>query len=219
MKTDELIAKIAGDGRPVRRLPPPARRLASWLVITLPLVAAIVALMTPRPDLAQQLADPRFQTEQLAALATAMAAAFAAFSAVVPGRPRWPLFMPLIPLAVWLASLGQDCIRIWLVSGPEGLRIGWDWVCIPAIAMVGAAPAIAIVIMLRRGAPVLPHAAVALGALAAAALGNFGLRFFHTEDAGIMVLVWQFGTVALLSVLSGCVGRRILTWPHSALRY
>lgn len=214
MTTDELIARIASDGRPVRRLPPPAHRLASWLVVTLPVVAAVVMFMTPRPDLAQQLSDPRFQTEQLAALTTAMAAAFAAFSSVVPGRARWPLFLPLVPLAVWLASLGQDCVRIWRVAGPEGLQLGWDWVCIPAIAMVGAAPAVAIVVMLRRGAPVLPGVAVALGALAAAALGNFGLRLFHTQDAGLMVLVWQFGTVILLSMLAGLAGRHLLTWPH-----
>jgi hypothetical protein len=214
VKTDDLIGMIVAEVRPVRRLRSPAHRVALWLAVTLPCVAVVVLIMTPRPDLAQKLADPRFQTEQLAAFATALAAAFAAFSAVIPGRSRWILLRPVVPLAAWLASLGQDCARILLIAGPEGLRLGWDWVCIPAIAMVGTVPAFAIVVMLRRGAPVLPCTAVALGALAAAALGNFGLRLFHTQDASLVVLVWQFGTVALLSVLAGLAGRHILTWPH-----
>jgi len=216
VKTDDLIARLVADSEPVRRLPPPALRTALWLAVALPCVAAIVLLATPRPDLAQKLADGRFQTEQIAAFATALAAAFAAFSAVVPGRPRWPLLLPLLPLGVWLASLGQGCAQILLRAGPEGLRIGWDPVCVPAIALVGAVPAAAIVVMLRRGAPVLPGAAVALGALAAAAVGNFGLRLFHDQDASLMVLVWQFGTVALLTALAGCAGRYVLRWRHAS---
>lgn len=215
MKTDDLIGRIVAEAGPVRRLPPPARRLALWLAITLPCMAAVVMIMTPRADLVEKLGDPRFLTEQLAALATALAAAFAAFSAVVPDRSRWPLLLPLVPLAVWLGSLGLDCVSILMSAGPEGLRIEWDWVCIPAIVLVGAVPAAAIVVMLRRGAPILPCTAVALGALAAAAIGNFGLRLFHAQDASVMVLVWQFGTVALLTALAACAGRHILTWRHA----
>jgi hypothetical protein len=48
-----------------------------------------------------------------------------------------------------------------------------------------------------RGAPLSPRITPALGALAAAALGNFGLRVFHPADASLMVLIWHFGGVAL----------------------
>jgi hypothetical protein len=53
----------------------------------------------------------------------------------------------------------------------------------------------------------MPHAAVALAGLAAAGLGNFGLRLFHAQDASLMVLVWQFGSVAVLTGLAGSAGR------------
>jgi hypothetical protein len=51
-----------------------------------------------------------------------------------------------------------------------------------------------------------------LGGLAAAGIGNFGLRFFHPQDASIMVLVWQMGTVFILTVLAGWAGRLLLDW-------
>jgi len=54
--------------------------------------------------------------------------------------------------------------------------------------------------------------------LAAAAIGNFGLRLFHTQDAALMVLVWQVGSVALLAALAGLTGHRLLRWPHAAGR-
>lgn len=214
MQTDDLIKRLSGYVEPVDLLPSPSVRLALWLAITVPSVAVVVLFMGPRDDLARMLGETRFQVEQAGALATALAAAFAAFSAVIPGRSKWPLLLPALPLAVWLGSLGQDCVRILLMTGPAGLRIEWDWVCLPAIAVVGAIPALAIVVMLRQGAPVMPCIAVALGALAAAALGNFGLRLFHAQDASLMVLVWQFGAVVFLTAIAGFAGRYILPWRH-----
>jgi hypothetical protein len=56
--------------------------------------------------------------------------------------------------------------------------------------------------MLRCGPPLTPHTTTALGGLAAAGLGNFGLRLFHPQDAGLTVLVWQVGTVCLLPAIA-----------------
>jgi hypothetical protein len=107
MDTDGLIDQLAANATPVRPLPGPWKRTGLWLAIALPYVALVVILMSPRPDLAMQLADPRFQVEQVAALATAILAAAAAFTCVVSGRSRAICLLPLIPLAVWLASLGS----------------------------------------------------------------------------------------------------------------
>src|SRR6516162_7918992 len=67
-------------------------------------------------------------------------------------------------------------------------------------------------LMLRHGAPLTPHLSTALGGLAAAGLGNFGLRLFHPQDASIMVLVWQMGTVFVLTALAGWAGGLLLDW-------
>jgi hypothetical protein len=84
--------------------------------------------------------------------------------------------------------------------------------CFPAILLVGAVPAIAMAIMLRRGAPLTPHITSALGGLAAAGLGNFGLRLFHSQDASPMVLVWQVGTVFILTAMAAWAGHHLLNW-------
>ena len=70
------------------------------------------------------------------------------------------------------------------------------------------------VVMLRRGAPMLPRTTLILGALAVGALGNFGMRLFHLGDASIMVLVWHVGAMFLLTVVAAMVGRRIVGWRH-----
>lgn len=216
MRTEDLIEILAGDVKPARRLPSPAWRAALWLAIALPSVGMIVLMMSLRPDLADKLRDGRYLIEEGATVVTAILAAFAAFSGGIPGRSRWPLLLPLAPLAVWLGSLGKGCIDSWLHAGPEGLSLQPDWECLPAIAMTGAVPAIVMMMMVRRGAPLLPRTIAGLGALAAAALANAGLRLFHPQDASLMVLVWQFGTVAGLCLLCGGFGRRLLRWRHAA---
>lgn len=216
MNTEQLIAKLSADARPVRRLGSPLGRALFWLAIGIPYVALIVLIMSPRPDLASKLGDPRFVLEQGATLVTAVLAAAAAFSLGIPGRSRWMALLPVPGLAVWVGSLAQGCWQAWVRAGVDGLVLRPDLVCFPAIALAGAAPAVAMVAMMRRGAPFAPYLTVALGAFAAASLGNFGLRLFHPQDASLMILVWQFGTVAIYSALGGLFGGRILPWRSAA---
>ena len=185
-----------------------------WLAISLPYVAAVVLLHPMKVDLAQAASDNQFLIEQAATLATALTAGIAAFCSIIPGYNRKLLFLPLVPLAVWLASLGEGCLRDWIEFGADRLNLRPDWGCLAPAALIGIIPAIVMVIMLRRGAPLFPRATVALGALAVASLCNFGLRLFHLGDASIMVLFWHFGSIALLSALAAGLGRQVLHWRH-----
>jgi hypothetical protein len=211
MDTDKLIASLTEHADPVRRLPSPWVRTASWFTMAVPYVAVIVMMMAPRDDLAVKFTDYRFLIEQIAALCTAIGAAVAAFQSIVPGSDRRFLLLPLVPLSIWLASLGQGCVEAWWRGGALA-GFTSDFLCIPAIALVGTLPAVAMTLMLRKGAPLWPHTSAALGGLAAAGLGNFGLRLFHSQDASLMVLVWQMGTVIMLTILCGWAGQLFLDW-------
>jgi hypothetical protein len=210
--TEKLIERLAATVEPVRPLARPWIRTAAWLLVAIPYVALVVFVVAPRGDLVSKASDWRYVIEQFAALATGITAATAAFATVVPGYDRKFLFLPAVPLAVWLASLGDGCVEDWIHFGPDGLSLRPDWFCFPAIVLVGAVPAIAMAVMLRRGAPLSPHATTALGGLAAAGLGNFGLRLFHSQDASLMVFVWQVGTVFMLAAMAAWAGHFLLNW-------
>lgn len=183
-----------------------------WLALSIPYLAFAVLVMSPRGDLPSKMSDLRFAIEQLSALATGLAAAAAAFATTVPGYQRKFLVLPLLPLAAWLGSLGHGCIQDWLQFGAHGLSLRPDWRCFPVIVFIGAVPAMAMAVMLRRGAPLTPRLTMALGGLAAGGLGNFGLCLVHPQDASVMVLVWQVGTVFVVSALAGWAGGYWLNW-------
>ena len=214
MDTDELIRRLAADVRPVTRLRPPWTRAALWLALSVPYVAAVVWGKLAMLDASQALADPRFVIEQAATFATAITAAAAAFYTIIPGFDRRVLLLPLVPLTVWLASVGSGCLDDWLRLGAEAFVVRPDLDCLPAASVIGIVPAVAMVLMLRRGAPLYPRVTLLFGALAVAAIGNFGMQLFHFRDASIMVLVWHLGSVAVISALAGLAGERVIGWRH-----
>ncbi len=210
--TEKLIERLAATVEPVRPLARPWIRMAAWLLVAIPYVALVVFVVSPRADLVSKASDWHYAIEQFAALATGITAATAAFATVIPGYDRKFLFLPALPVAIWLGSLGDGCVEDWIHLGPDGVSLRPDWFCFPAIVLVGAVPAIAMAVMLRRGAPLSPHTTTALGGLAAAGLGNFGLRLFHSQDASLMVLVWQVGTVFVLAAMAAWAGQYLLNW-------
>jgi hypothetical protein len=212
MDTEKLIERLAEGVGPVRPLAPPWIRTAAWFLVAIPYVALVVFVVSPRADLIAKASEWRYAIEQVAALATGITAAIAGFTTVIPGYDRKILFLPALPLAIWLGSLGEGCVQDWIRFGPDGLSLRPDWFCFPAIVLVGAVPAMVMAVMLRRGAPLTPHVTAALGGLAAAGLGNFGLRLFHSQDASLMVLVWQVGTVFILTAFAAWAGQYLLNW-------
>jgi hypothetical protein len=170
----------------------------------------LLYLMWPHSD-TTVLIDRRFAIEQAAALATGLSAAAAAFATVVPGSSRAMVLAPLVPVALWFGTLGRLCARDWSASGHlPPLLI--HWLCFPATVVAGIVPAIAIVVMLRRGAPVAPRLTTAFGALAVAGIANVGIRFVHPFDPSFVVLAWHIVAVFALSAAAASFGDRVFNW-------
>lgn len=209
MNTEELIAQLAQQTAPVKRLPSPHRRLAVWLAWVVPVLLAIVLVMGVRADLSARMADPAFALQHMAAAATGLCAAWAALASTVPGISRWRLALPVPPALVWLASIGIGCLREWAEWGADSLLPAIHPRCLDEIALISVIPLAALVALVRRGASFQPRLTGILTALAAAATGSAALDLFHPAEAAIIVLVWHFMGITVLSLLFGLVGRRL----------
>lgn len=211
MDTNTLIESLALRAEPVSRLLAPWRRAALWLALSLLYVGVVVSIHLAVAPLPGPIGF-RLVLEQAAILATAVTAAIAAFSSVVPGRDRRVALIPLIPLAIWLATLGQGCLSDWQAAGMAGLALRPDPDCVPAAIALGILPTIVMLALLRRGAPLVPAVSMALGALAVAAIANLGLRLLHVGDLSIQILVWHLLGAAVLSIAASRLGRYLLSW-------
>ncbi|MDO9707643.1 NrsF family protein [Paracraurococcus lichenis] len=216
MESEALIDRLAGELRPVRRMPPPGLQAMLWLALAVLVNAVAVAASGLRHDIAERMALAQDVSQFLASIATGVAAALAAAMLARPDRsPAWAL-LPLGPLLLWLGGLGWGCFADLARMGPGAWAMGTSWACLRYILLIGTPLAAAMLLLLRHAGPVRPLPVLLLGGLASAALCSAGLSLIHHLDAMLMVLVWHGGAVAVVVVLGWALGGRLLMRPPRA---
>ena len=217
MDTERLIRTLAENVEPVRPLRHPWVRALAWTAGGALYVLLLVAVMSPRDDLAARMRDLGFLIEQAAALLTGVTAAIAAFATAVPGSRRNVVLVPLVSAVAWIGIVSVGAVREFQLAGPE-VVLQADWGCVWTVLLGAAVPAGLMATMLRRGAPLTPYTTAALGGLAAAGIGNLGVCLFHPHSSDLVVLVWHCGTVLVVAALAGTAGGQLLRWPPRRTR-
>lgn len=210
--TSDVIDSLVADAKPVRRLQPPAVRALCWLMFAALMLALVAIVHGLRPDLMLKLSQPVFATGVVAALTTGVLAAMASFMASVPGRSRRWLLLPTPALVVWISTIGYGCLTGWVSIGPEGMSLGETARCFATVAITGIPLSLAMLVMLRYMARLSSAPVAMMGSLAVAAMTAVALSLFHSLDATVMILLWNFGVTALFLVFSGLYGKRLLEW-------
>ncbi len=118
--TEELIASLAADVGPVRRLQPPMTRALAWIAAIAVLTTIAVLLFSDLTAFVARASRPALAMELAATLLTAVAAVIAAFHLSLPDRSRAWALLPLPALAAWLLLSGSSCWRVWSTQGLGG---------------------------------------------------------------------------------------------------
>lgn len=210
MRSEDIIPRLAAGLRPVRRVWHPAASTAAWVSLATLIIAMAVAVFGLRRDLPGRLAEGFDLPALLAAAATGVAAAFAAFQLALPDRDgRWAL-LPVTPALAWLATMGWGCLDDLARLGAEALRLTPSFPCLVFIAGLGVPLTLGMVWLARHAVWFRPGPVAALGGLSAAALASVGLSLVHHLDAAFMVLVWHGVAVVLVTALAAIIGPRVM---------
>ena len=208
--TGALIAALAEDAAPVRRMRGPAVRALLWLVFASVVIYGLVMDHGMRHDIAERFDESSFVLEWAGSLMTAFLAAFAAFYLSVPGRSLSWALLPLPGLVLWLSSMGYGCYSDWLHMGPSGLSVWMSWGCLRFIAMTTVPLSAILLFLLRYTAPIRPISTTILATLSVAALAANGQSMMHGLSTTIMVLTWHVGTTVALLLAARFAGPRLL---------
>lgn len=209
--TEKLIDALSGNLRPVRPLDPPMARAGRFLAFAAVCLGAIVLLYGVKPLFLARLDEPVFLVPWLASILTGIAATIAVFHLAVPGAPRFVFWLPVPPLAVWLATLGAGCLEELLAHGAAHLETSWH--CVQVIVQTSVPLGLVLGWMLRRAAPLAPVATGALAALAVAAFASATLETFHSLQTATMLLLWHVTSVGAMAAIGAAAGKRTLRLP------
>lgn len=215
--TRDLITLLAAGATPVRRLRRPALRAASWLALATVVIAMLIVGQGLRPDFWRCVGDLRFDLAVTGALLTGISGAVATFMLSLPDRPRWWVLVPLPSLALWLSSIGYQCLTDWIAFDPAGLRWGETARCFATLVLASLPLSLAMLVMIRYAAPLRPIAATLTASLAVSALTAAAMFLIHDLDASIMILMWNVLSTALMVGVGGLLGRRMLMWAATRI--
>jgi hypothetical protein len=205
-RTDELIASLAAGLQPVQRMRPPNRRALSWLSVTLLVVAMALAWFASMDVMRQRLGVTRIALESIGSALTAITAVLAAFELSVPDHSRRWVWLPVLPLLLWMSASGAGCLQ-------NGLGLHSPFAhhtpsCFAFIIAVSVPLSVGLFWMLRRAHPIAPLPVAAFGTLGVAAMSATVLQFFHPFD--ITWLDLGFHLAAVLVVMG--VGAALRNW-------
>ncbi|MBP1883207.1 NrsF family protein [Sinorhizobium mexicanum] len=212
METHELIKALAAD---TRRSGMPMAIAWSGAAVASLAVAAIVflALLGPRPDIANALETLRFPFKFVVTIALA-ASAFGLLRML--SRPETEP-RPLLPyLAIAPALLAAGVLAELVVSPANAWSaklVGTNsLVCLTYIPLIGTGPLALLLLALRHGAPSRPAIA---GALAGLTAGGVAAAFYAThcpDDSPLFVATWYTIAIAFLALLGAFGGRCVARW-------
>ena len=221
MKTEDLIDELGRELNPVRRLRPPGRRAAVWLLCGGLYVAAMVTIAWVRRGSLGVEANAPYVLQQAALASTGVLAALAAFASVIPGSTSRARVALALSLGVMMVALAWGTLRDVQQFGSAGVGRETDWPCVASITLGGLALWAIAGVMLRRGAVLEPRATVLFAGIAAVSLANIEACVGRVHTFTATVLIWHGATASVL--LLGLIalgpwvlgrGRRSLSRPE-----
>lgn len=204
MRTEALIRELVAQVRPVRPVGHPLARFGGWALAAAVWIAAAVAVVGVRNDLAAAARMPGFAPHVLVSVGLGVAATVVAFFASVPRRrTRWSTLALCAVVASWLALIVVSAISA------DGGHAGTGLRCIRNLAAFSVPPGLLLYLMLRRAAPLDRGTVGLFAALGTAALAHVGTRFVCHNDGALHILVWHCSFVLATAAVGVVVGRAL----------
>jgi hypothetical protein len=213
MRTDSLVDRLSQDLRPVRRRSI-AREALLLLLLGVLEVAAFLGMGFMRPDMPVAVEAPSFWWKLTSmGLIAVLGAGVAILSADPVRSPRRGLRWILVCIVATLASG-------WLIdasgNGLADLVRRLDWSqgvqCVWKMVALSIPPAIALGVLIRRGAPTDRGGTALAAGLSSAAWGAFVFVFACPSDDPLYIAVWYTVGCSIVTIVGRAVLLRLSRW-------
>lgn len=213
MRTDDLIAALAADARPVVRGRAERRFAASVLVAPVVVLALMLVALGTRPDLATAATLPMFWAKLAAPAVVALATACLLLRLGHPGARvgHWPV-LALAPM-VLLFAVGM--VVLWRAAPAERLPLvmGQTWrECLFNVGLLSLPALLLAFAAARQLAPTRPALAGGVAGLFAGTVAGAAYAFHCPELEAPFLAVWYLGAMLLPAAAGAFLGRRWLRW-------
>lgn len=209
--TDDLIARLAADLKPVRPMAMQRLLLAALLASAILAILAMNMALGMRPDMDVAMATMVYWTKFAYTLALALLGLAATMVLARPdGRIRWPwlaglaLLAALLLLAIVQLARADDMMPMIMGSSIRRALIYIPIFSLPVL--------LATILALRRMAPSSPSLAGFAAGIMAGGTGAWIYAFACTETSMMFLALWYTLAILLVGLLGAVAGRFLLRW-------
>lgn len=207
--TEELIADLSADLRPVKCVLRPAARITPWLVIVGAYMVGVVHFLGLRMDWRDKLHDKTFDYEMILACVLCVFSAYAAGWLTVPdmrGR-QWILSVPVTLLGAFMLLIVCQAVS----EGAAFPALSWHH-CFSDALLMGFVPIASLSVLVQGGATTRPLWMAGMSVLAVGAAGWIAQRMTCPADTVGHTMLFHFLPLVLLACVIGALARRLYRW-------
>jgi hypothetical protein len=213
LTTDSLIAALTAD------LPTRPTSIGRAIAIALAIgvavagLALVTGLVSVRPGLLSALQDVRVSFKMAFTLAVALAGSWLALRVLRPGTQSGPATFGLAATALLLAvGIVSEMAVVPMDSWRANVVTAGRFECMVVIPLLSAIPLVALLYMMRAGAPDSPTLAGASAGLIAAGIGATAYSMHCPFDSPLYVAIWYVIGMSIVVAVGALAGSRVLRW-------
>ena len=209
--TDDLIARLAADLKPVRPMAMQRLLIGALLLSGVLAIVAMLMLLGMRPDMETAAVTMIYWTKFSYTLALALLGLAATLVLARPdGRTRWPwlaavaLLALLLVLAIIQLARADDMMP--MIMGSSIIR------SLTYIPILSLPVLLASMLALRRMAPTRPALAGFAAGIMAGSTGAWIYAFACTETGMMFLALWYTLAIMLVGAVGAVLGKFLLRW-------
>lgn len=206
---DDTIHALCGDLKPVCCQKPLWRALL-WILLVVTYTSAVAITIGFRDNIAEAMNREEYIFELILAFSIGITASLVTFWLSMPDCERHKKFFA-IPLTLLAVQTTWMFIRLFF-EGMGDVRDNWLSHCWMNTALHTTLPAIAVIILVRKGATVMPCALACFAVLAVSEFGWVGMRLVCPKDNVGEAYFLNFLPYVVLGIVAGMLAKRIFKW-------
>lgn len=207
--TEDLIASLSKELKPVKCVAHPLKRAACWLVLASLYALLVVIFLGIRGDFLTKIIEPIYFFEVALALSMSLSAALSSHWLCVPDM-RGQSWMPVVSITLLTVLAGWLALNTSINWGVES-QMHFSH-CMTDGLIFGFIPALAIVLLSMRGKTTRPILMIAMNILAVGGVGYVGLRLTCGCDDIWHILIHHVSPFFVISAIIAVIGQKLYNW-------
>lgn len=206
---DLTIQNLCGDLKPVSCVNP-LRRALLWIILVISYTSAVALTIGLRENIAEAMNREEFVFELALAFATGITASLMTFWLTIPDCERYKKFIA-VPVTLLSVQVFWMLDRLFF-EGMGDIRENWLSHCWMNTILHTTLPAIAVILLVRKGATVMPCALASFAVLAVSEFGWIGMRLVCPKDNVGEAYFLNFLPYVVIGIVAGFAAKKLFRW-------